>query len=104
MYWGGLGYAEIPTTYLQSPLFDTTDIETNALDNIWNFRFFCNSTAIGISLPLNRLNPNDTTGYAVIPVEGTDQPVFGCENVFIAPNVKTVSEYNPDMLQSTSNQ
>ncbi len=104
MYWGGLGYAEIPTAYLQSPLFETTDIETNSLDNIWNFQFYCNSTAVGVSYPLNRRDPNDTTAYTVLPVEGTDQPIFGCEKLLVAPGVKAVNQIDVDMLQSACNQ
>jgi LMBR1 domain-containing protein 1 len=89
MYWGGLGYAEVPSTYLQSALFDTTDLETNSLDSYFNFQFYCNRTQIGRVLPLNpkRVLPVNATAPTYTPTiaAGSDSPKYGCESLAGSP-------------------
>ncbi|KAJ3269266.1 hypothetical protein HDV01_001633 [Terramyces sp. JEL0728] len=85
MYWGGLGYAEIKTTYLQSPLFDTTLIEQSSLDFFFSFEFYCNGSAIGVPITLRPKIPlSNGSTYTPIPVGYANnnwKPGFGCQSL-----------------------
>jgi LMBR1 domain-containing protein 1 len=85
MYFGGLGYADIQTTYLQAPLIDTTDLELNSLDAFFSFDFYCNSTAMGSSIPLTSRSPLEANGTAPVfvpnPAGNTGIPGFGCTHI-----------------------
>ncbi|KAI8909694.1 hypothetical protein EDD86DRAFT_238344 [Gorgonomyces haynaldii] len=89
MYWGGLGYAEINTTYLQSPLYDTTGLEANSLDNFYTFQFYCNKTIQGTTLTLTPKTPlgvNQTAPvFTVTAVTGTNAPKYGCSTLDGSP-------------------
>ncbi|KAH6572508.1 hypothetical protein BASA62_003335 [Batrachochytrium salamandrivorans] len=98
MYWGGLGYAEITTTYLQSPLFDTTDLEVNSLVGFYNFQFYCNTSAVGKTITLTPRFPlgvnSSVPVYAVIPAANTALPSYGCSALSGAPICCTVTAVN----------
>ena len=85
MYFGGLATAEIPATYLQSPLFETTDLEANSLDSYFTFQFYCNTTTLGVPITLIPNKPialnQSAPVYVPTPVLGTNQPKLGCENL-----------------------
>nr|KAJ3422296.1 hypothetical protein HK105_000333 [Polyrhizophydium stewartii] len=57
MYLGGLGYAEVSTTYLQSPFFDTTQLEIDSLAGYYTFEFYCNTSAVGTIITLTPRSP-----------------------------------------------
>jgi hypothetical protein len=78
MYWGGLGYAEVPTTLIQAPIFETTDIELNSLDSIFDFRFYCNSLSINVSIPLTPKDVARPVTYFPVPEANTSSPIYGC--------------------------
>ncbi|KAI8897956.1 LMBR1-like membrane protein [Globomyces pollinis-pini] len=82
MYFGGLGYAQINTTYLQSPLYDTTYLEANSLDSFFTFQFYCNYTAIGTTIPLTPKTPlginESAPAYPITIATGTDAASYGC--------------------------
>jgi hypothetical protein len=87
MYLGGnMGQASIKTTYLQSPIFDTTVLELDSLDPFFGFTFYCNST-----LPVLTLNPkiptlsgtlsNTTYDTSKAVFAGTNKPDYGCSAI-----------------------
>lgn len=88
MYWGGLGYATINTTYLQSPLFDTTDIEASSLDSFFTLKFYCNATAMGKPLILTPKNPLVPITYTPTPIGTTGSPLLGCQSLTGSPVFK----------------
>ncbi|KAJ3346543.1 hypothetical protein HDU91_007013 [Kappamyces sp. JEL0680] len=85
MYYGGLAYATINTTYLQSPMYDTTDLETKSLDAFFSFSFYCNSSANGVPISLNPKIPVIIGGtyptFSPSPAAGTNSPDFLCPSV-----------------------
>jgi LMBR1 domain-containing protein 1 len=85
MYFGGLGYADIPTTYLQAPLIETTELELNSLDAFFSFNFYCNSTAMGNPFALNPRSPLEANATAPvfipIPFGDSGKPGFGCNTI-----------------------
>ncbi|KAK6093291.1 hypothetical protein MT418_006614 [Batrachochytrium dendrobatidis] len=98
MYWGGLGYAQISTTYLQSPLFDTTDLEANSLAGFYTFQFYCNTTAVGKTITLTprvplAVNASAPT-YTVTPAGTSGSPGFGCASVSGTPICCAVTAVN----------
>lgn len=85
MYYGGLGYAEIKTTYLQSPLFETTGLEANSLDAFFSFSFYCNSSALGLPIALTPRIPIGTNQSSPVfiptPYGLSASPGFGCDGI-----------------------
>eukprot|EP00842_Homolaphlyctis_polyrhiza_P000811 jgi/Hompol1/1730/HPOL_005041-RA len=98
MYWGGLGYAEISTTYLQSPLFDTTDLETKSFDAFYSFQFYCNTSAVGKTITLRPRVPvsngSAVPTYTSTYYLNTGQPKFGCESLSGSPICCSISAKN----------
>jgi LMBR1 domain-containing protein 1 len=85
MYLGGLGYAEIQTTYLQAPLIDTTDLELNSLDSFFSFQFYCDANAMGTPITLTPRAPLEANATAPVfipvPYGDTGKPTFGCTSI-----------------------
>ena len=83
MYFGGLGYAEIKTTYLESPLIETTDLDSISNAPFYSFQFYCNATAMSRAIQLNAnipLAPNaSAVFYTPTTVELTGTPIKGCQ-------------------------
>jgi hypothetical protein len=83
LYQSGLGYADIPTTLLQSPLFETTAFKDD-INLFYNMSFYCNRTAVAsnakILLVKNvTLAINETfQTFIVAPIENTAK-IAGCE-------------------------
>lgn len=104
MYYGGLGYADVNTTYLQSPLFDTTDLEASSLDTFFTFQFYCDRAALGTAIALVPKIPLGINGTVprFLPssalAAGTGSPKYGCEG--LAGEPVTIS--NLDVLQDGS--
>ncbi|KAI8927660.1 hypothetical protein BC831DRAFT_451739 [Entophlyctis helioformis] len=98
MYLGGLGYADIQTTYLQSPLFDTTDLEAESLAGFYTFAFYCNTTAIGSTIPLTPRTPlgvnQSAPVFVVSALTGTDKPGYGCKSLVSSPICCSLSATN----------
>jgi hypothetical protein len=82
MYYGGLGNATVPTTYLQSPMYDTTNLETLSLDAFFSFDFYCNSSASGKPITLTpkipALSGTENPTFSPIAFPATNLPDFGC--------------------------
>jgi hypothetical protein len=85
MYFGGLAYASIDTTYLQSPMYETTELETKSLDAFFSFLFYCNSTMNNQPITLNPRIPVIIGGtnptYTPSAVGSTNVPDFNCGSV-----------------------
>lgn len=85
MYYGGLGYATIKTTYLQSPLYETTELESQSLDAFFSFGFYCNSSASGVPITLNPKIPTFSGSSAITftpsAEANTNLPDFGCSAI-----------------------
>jgi LMBR1 domain-containing protein 1 len=85
MYYGGLGYAEISTTVLQSPLFETSNLESISANLFFNMTFYCNATGMGVPilLPLTRpLGVNETAPTYTPKYYGTTGlPQYDCSGL-----------------------
>jgi LMBR1 domain-containing protein 1 len=81
MYYAGLGYAQVSTVYLQSPLFETTGLEADSLEGYYIFDFYCNSKKLGQSLTLTPKFPDAKTTFIPNIVGNTGNSDFGCQNL-----------------------
>lgn len=85
MYYGGLGYAQIQTTYLQSPLIETTALEANSIDPFFSFYFYCDATAMGVPIPVTPKSPlmegQAQVTYTPVAFSGTTVGAYGCSRL-----------------------
>ena len=99
MYYGGLGNATVPTTYLQSPMYDTTNLETLSLDAFFSFDFYCNSSAIGKPITLTPKIPafsgSSNPTYSPSPFPATAVPNYGCESLPVSGGLSAVCCSSP---------
>ena len=106
-YPGNMGQASIKTTYLQSPIYDTTDLELDSLDPFFNFTFYCNSTPSVISLTpkiptLSGETSNKTYNTATKIIQGTNKPEYGCRDIKMREKVKHFCFCDGDRCKSAN--
>lgn len=82
----GLGNADIPTTLLQSPLFETTDQDQN-MNQFFNMTFYCDTGMVNnqskIAVPFTGvLGVNQTEPlYTISAVSQSNMPQYGCNGI-----------------------
>lgn len=81
-----MGQATIKTTYLQSPMFETTPLEKLSLDPFFNFTFYCDSSYGTVTLnpkipSLSGSASNTTYNVKTYLQAGTDKPDYGCQSI-----------------------
>lgn len=88
MYWptiGNLGTASIRTTYLQSPIYDTTQLESTSLDPFFTFTFYCNSSqpaAITLNPKIPALAGSNTNSTFTAKYYGSTNAIdYGCSGI-----------------------
>ena len=78
MYLGGLGYAEIKTTVVQAPLYETTALETNSAEPFYSYKFYCDSTKLNLPLTIIPKDVNSSTSYLVAAEANSATGYYGC--------------------------